>query len=1069
MNRYVKMALTAAAAAVIILAPHAALAIDPPHNQVSCSYCHVTHRDQGALQPSNVCISCHAAGQSAASSPFSLHDMANPFGTFTSTLSGGKKRTQSSHNWSAPDNFPKAGALPPTNSSMNSIAMLRGTVTCARCHEIHASKTDPTRGPKLLRMKNDNDAMCLDCHRMRNTLDHMKGSHPVNFNYTSSSKVRANPAAFNIPPLTDNPANSTAQLKLQNGKLLCTTCHGVHFTDSSSGTFDNRSSAVLGRLSTSTGSLLRVSMKGSSADGTNICTACHVKENHSNGGQNIQCADCHGGHVDNETDSVNKTPNVWLIKRFFDYSSAKGSARNKPVFYTSTSSSKRKYANDTNTGVCQVCHKLPATVDQHVQPEELAKGDAGCKVCHTHQGGTFKPVSAAVCGDCHGRPPYLNVAGNIKTDPPGTKGGYAVYSSVSYANDPLKKDESKTPHLRHSSRFFDDTDTANYAQDCNECHKGYSHKTGTFRDVFVSGSFTPGASSMKAVKFGTVAPSYTTSSTTDGTCSSVYCHSNGAPRNSSLTATVPVYATPPAWGTGKGKISAAAGNKCTACHQGQPTTNAHTAHLGKGYKCQNCHALTMLNYTSINIVGGKHVDGNKDIQFETGTLGFGTSWSQAGATCGTSKCHSNGANGTPVQTPKWVDATTGKCGTCHYTTPTIAATSAQTISSNRHFTHFSSSYGPKAVLGKTVTSCQTCHDYSSTQPDIKHVDGTIHSLTAVGSNCAKCHPGTLPSWTSGTRLACESCHLNGQAQLPGGVLAPLKTSFASTGHGQYANSNQCINCHNASKPHIDGLLGTAEKRLTLANDNTLCTSCHNDSAKVGGRALNMNTHVTEKGGAPNSPCKACHDVHGTTNIFMIKTTINGSTVTFTNISSGFVQLTPPYKGLCQVCHTLTSHYRSGVDPSSDSHSKKFCLSCHDHKDTAYAFKYQGSGSCDGCHGYPPAPAGFTGSTGNYANARTQDYIGGGGAHTVAGHISPSATASQGMANCGKCHSGGSFHTMATPVTPSKVTIGVDDAYRFDATQPITYDGTLVDGANATGSCSNVSCHFQKTPKWSTER
>ena len=77
-------------------------------------------------------------------------------------------------------------------------------------------------------MANDRDQMCLDCHRVRNTTDHTKGTHPVNFNYTSaSSLVKIIPNLYVNPPLNSNPGNPTSAMKLNNGAVLCTTCHAV--------------------------------------------------------------------------------------------------------------------------------------------------------------------------------------------------------------------------------------------------------------------------------------------------------------------------------------------------------------------------------------------------------------------------------------------------------------------------------------------------------------------------------------------------------------------------------------------------------------------------------------------------------------------------------------------------------------------------------------------------------------------------------------------------------------------------------------------------------------------------
>ena len=151
----------------------------------------------------------------------------------------------------------------------------------------------------FLRAPNDRDQMCLDCHRSRNVKDHMLGTHPVNFNYTGAqSLVRSKPEQFNNPPVNANPANPTAAMRLKNGTVLCTTCHGVHYTDSNSSTFDSFSSYY--NLKPAEGALLRTDLRGATADSVNICTNCHIRKNHNVRGQNIQCADCHGGHVDEE-------------------------------------------------------------------------------------------------------------------------------------------------------------------------------------------------------------------------------------------------------------------------------------------------------------------------------------------------------------------------------------------------------------------------------------------------------------------------------------------------------------------------------------------------------------------------------------------------------------------------------------------------------------------------------------------------------------------------------------------------------------------------------------------------
>jgi cytochrome c peroxidase len=118
-----------------------------------------------------------------------------------------------------------------------------------------------------------------------------------------------------------------------------------------------------------------------------------------------------------------------------------------------------------------------------------------------------------------------------------------------------------------------------------------------------------------------------------------------------------------------------------------------------------------------------------------------------------------------------------------------------------------------------------------------------------------------------------------------------------------------------------------------------------------------------------------------------------------------------------------------------------------------------------------------GTAGNFANARFEDYTGGGGAHFVPDHVSAAATASEGWMNCAKCHNGGNlgstpFHKMTLPLKTNigSVTVMVDQKYRFNATTQITYSSSkLVYPGNKTGTCSNVECHFQPSKRWSSQR
>ena len=159
-------------------------------------------------------------------------------------------------------------------------------------------------------------------------------------------------------------------------------------------------------------------------------------------------------------------------------------------------------------------------------------------------------------------------------------------------------------------------------------------------------------------------------------------------------------------------------------------------------------------------------------------------------------------------------------------------------------------------------------------------------------------------------------------------------------------------------------------------------------------------------------------------------------------------------------------------------STQNCLDCHAHN-PATGLAFMANGACDSCHGYPPRPrvtlsAVTTGIQGNWSSAKFEDYSGGGGAHVVEAHIAKSVKASDGWVNCIACHSGGAAaHNRALPLRNNveNVTVSIDPQYRFSDEAFATYTtAALVSGgANKTGSCFNVSCHFRQTPQWSIER
>lgn len=1074
MSRYtLKMLITA----IVLLLPCLVFALPGPHDPTSgrnynCMSCHATGSTLGASGWDNVCLYCHNGGvdplpaaNGMRTKRFDKADFANPYRTYTSARPA--ILYQTSHKWTGTDTVPKAGALPPvdpyktTSNGMNKPILVNG-LTCARCHNIHGDSGLQSTASPYLRSPNDKDQMCLDCHRPRNTSSHTVGSHPVNVSYTSarvknSAKFKKDALDSSIPPT--NPANRSAEMKIKSGLVLCSTCHGVHYSDSNSRTFDSHSSAAsnvirpsgFGGLSTGKGHLLRTDLRGATSANLNICSNCHNKPNHNKRGQNIQCADCHSAHVDTVDGTI---PNTYVVRRYMNVSTSKGAIRNKAAFYQYTGSRRNwKNADVAKPGVCQSCHIVP-TGGAYPTEHNDASGSNGklCMSCHAHDAadGAF----SASCTTCHGYPPADSHGGGPT--------GYALDGSVSYALQAFYKDETVTPHTVHAGG-------APYSFACNECHKGNSHNSGsTFQDVFKASDVT-----LASNGFGTT-PSYAPNNNAGpGTCAT-YCHSNAKPA-------IGAYVTKaPQWANGKGTIIGT-GGECTACHDNAAgfAGTAHVKHVsatvGKAYACATCHAATV-DSTSAIIDKNKHVNAQKDVSF-SGSIGS----NPLAGTCTTVYCHSNGKGAAAEVAPSFATLSTGQCGACHKASPGLAS-GRPLIDSAAHYAHMSSSYGPKSYLqsGAAATSCAKCHTYTN-ELAATHVNGAVEVISGAGSTCKTCHPnGVLPVW-SGGRVTCESCH-SGTPSVINSLTAPTKPNFTATGHGQapgnYNASRQCNACHDPDSPHISNALNTY-KRIAV-NDNTLCFGCHNNAGKVPAAAKQgVATHVVAKNGVAVMDCKLCHDAHGTANSNMIKSFITFGSLTSTisyGSSNDLVQLTPPYRGVCQTCHTLTSHYRRNANEGAN-HPTSGCLNCHTHKD-AYAFKPR---ACDACHGYPPAPKGFVPAQGNFSSAKLENYSGGGGAHVKAGHILANVKPSQGFSPCVACHNdGGSghigraaiFHPMTSPTTlqkKAKTSVRVDVNYKFNATKSLDATQYRKAAPDNTGSCWNVSCHFQPTPRWSNDK
>lgn len=707
---------------------------------------------------------------------------------------------------------------------------------------------------------------------------------------------------------------------------------------------------------------------------------------------------------------------------------------------------------------CDRCHKMPP-LDSATALKDPSTG----AVPGNHQGHASSAVNS--CAKCHGDAVTSYTTGhrNKAIELRGTLGySRGFINQTSVPPNPLGSCSAATCHSDGKGHL---TATLAWGRalfqspaDCSQCHNiapatgshpvsGSKHAAyygfGTGSCVKCHADHTaenkPFAHATSAGGRG-IDVHFTASPNSGGTfagnqCSNLYCHSNGRGGAPNIT---------PTWG---GTLD------CAGCHGDASSlaSNAHQKHvIGKGYACDTCHASTVSGSSTItNKI--LHDDGIVEVAGASVTYTSGTK------TCATA-CHGNG-------TPAWNSTSSGGCGTCH---SALSTTANGLIATNAHTTHFTALYGPHYDPA-TSNSCAVCHIYpSDTAPT--HVNGTVELAAGFSKSgtCSTCHRQTT-NWVGG-RVSCESCHTatSGPLSVIGGITAPDKTLAATAGHGKSGIGQVCTACHDNTSNHI-GVTGGTKRLLSglTGSTNAECNFCHQNPAKVTPQHLGMQPHV----GFANT-CAACHDPHGTINSNMVQTVMSSTTVSF----SGTNYVNPQGTGVCQACHTATIYYKKNV--AEANHPDSGCLDCHAHNAKS-GTAFEPNRACDSCHGYPPAPRSVTsavafGVMGNWSSARFEDYSGGGGAHIVAQHVSPTIKPSDGWTPCLTCHNGGAVtHAKVIPVRShvENVKVLVDPQYRFSNDSFISYTGAkfVSGGANKTGSCFNVSCHMKPSPKWSIER
>jgi predicted CXXCH cytochrome family protein len=1048
----------------------------------ACNDCHKAPAAANPRAMGNLCVECHKKSLTTTVARFDVGTASNALAHNPSPGTGSGAET--SHFWGGNTTLQAAaGSSHPTTAfytSRYSISTKR--ITCTICHDPHGEQ-----GTKLVRAAIGNDLICQQCHGgwfISNIPDtNATLTHPVVADYATFAATK--PADYNVAPVN----TGSGDVRLVNGGVACTSCHATHYADSSAATVDGISTYNNLTMAKGDGNILRsdgplrTGATRNGATGTaqlrsNLCQACHKIELHGQGASGdhmIGCLDCHGGHAYN-----GGTPNAYILNKMTPDAvptriDGVNSASAQITFpdYSNGGSTRTKWADDvtgTANGFCEKCH---GDVNSAAMVAKAAEHEAGntneCTACHKHNDPANlysfnRDASAATCGQCHGFPPYLNVPGD-RVAVPANDGGYAVNSSADpntpydYVNTTThEKDETLTGHKVHAGRDLPTSPANTEVSDwyfvgvsgidnCKVCHgPDASSATGghriapatrpdTFRDVPFDG----------IAKHGGMTPAYNVDS--PWTCSSVYCHTNGAPYDNATRPSrvyTRVNTTPPWVGAGTSYAVGGYGSihgqtyECASCHGNTAATMdtgvdpmksnsvAHLAHLGgattlnmaKTFNCSVCHVQSAASSTALAVnamdgrVGGKHVNGEIDVDFETGTTLntlpealTGSTYTAASGVCST-YCHNvTGAVGAVAA--DWdLAATDMQCDSCHggLATDSSGDGGYGPITTGSHTRHIlTTGSGPKLA-------CAECHGTNSDAGTHSgHLDGTVTMKPPVnGVNfttiCEECHGydaeagEILPVWGSPATTDCATCHAGTQCGAIFNGKSPISLDLARTsGHnrptsaGAYvqtanpaANQN-CSGCHVTDDAgHWDGTSGddlmlkvdSGFPATYAGSENAFCGNCHGATGTASKK--NINTHQSKL-------CVACHNVHGSSNLQMIWATQAqqvshdpsttgkfAADVFFSNVTDFLAGNLNSYDeddgavggageanadDLCATCHTAaagTTH--NNADNSTGDHKQGLdCFTCHAaHTDSTDAFKVNAGTACNDCHGFPPA-------------------------------------------------------------------------------------------------------------------
>lgn len=360
----------------------------------------------------------------------------------------------------------------------------------------------------------------------------------------------------------------------------------------------------------------------------------------------------------------------------------------------------------------------------------------------THPGTTVSNAGSKTCSNiyCHGGTMAPN--GGLYTSPAwdAASGSYSCGNVPSGACHGAS--ESNPPTRGSHVKHVNSTQTG-MKLPCSTCHLNNNHVNGSLEWDFDETNDTRLAGALyRDSASGSVSP---VPSISYGTCTNLYCHSDGRRDTSTRQ-----YSTPQ-WGS--------TGTGCNFCHgtgnpagapdypnggPGSATANSHYAHVTDAAgnyvpsRCTWCHSTTTTD--GITVSTPPHLNQTIDVVFAST---YGGTYSLPGKTCSNVACHGTGADSV---SPQW--GGDAGCIDCHRATVLgnlrkVVGTGGDFVRPSRHVSN--------GTTTEVVTNfdCIVCHmegDVTSTSSNIK-IDKDYHPMEPVAQNII--HLRNVDNYTTG--------------------------------------------------------------------------------------------------------------------------------------------------------------------------------------------------------------------------------------------------------------------------------------------------------------------------------